>query len=101
MLPQRCLLVHFEAALDFSRSESLAHNNISQICYWGQIPLQSAVVNCSFSDNLAPFGVTFILPAMVHTYTDFYIYIYIETALIAIELTNFVANNAAPSRQMK
>ena len=33
-----------------------AHNNISQICYCGQISLQSAAVNCSFSDNLTPFG---------------------------------------------
>ena len=30
----------------------LPHNNISQICYCGQISLQSAAVNCSFSDNL-------------------------------------------------
>ena len=30
----------------------LAHNNKSQICYCGQISLQSAAVNCSFSDNL-------------------------------------------------
>ena len=29
----------------------LAHNNISQICYCGQISFQSAAVNCSFSDN--------------------------------------------------
>ena len=43
----------------------LAHNNISQICYCGQISLQSAAVNCSFSDNLTPLGVTFILLAMV------------------------------------
>ena len=51
----------------------LAHNNISQICYCGQISLQSAAVNCSFSDNLTPLGVTFILLAMVrvqiHTHT--------------------------------
>ena len=40
MLPQRCLLAHLEA--------TLAHN-ISQICYCGQISLQSAAVNCSFS----------------------------------------------------
>ena len=26
----------------------LAHNNISQICYCGQISLQSAAVNCYF-----------------------------------------------------
>ena len=43
----------------------LAHNNKSQICYCGQISLQSAAVNCSFSDNLTPLGVTFILRSMV------------------------------------
>ena len=43
----------------------LAHNNISQICYCGQISLQSAAVNSSFSDILSPLGVTFILLAMV------------------------------------
>ena len=44
----------------------LAHNNISQICYCGQISLQSAAVNCCFSDNLTPLGVPFILLAMEH-----------------------------------
>ena len=44
----------------------LAHNNISQICYCGQTSLQSAAVNCCFSDNLTPLGVTFILLEMVH-----------------------------------
>ena len=44
----------------------LAHNNISQVCYCGQISLQSAAVNYSFSDNLTPLGVPFILLAMVH-----------------------------------
>ena len=34
----------------------LAHNNISQICYCGQISLQSAAVNCSSSDNLTLLG---------------------------------------------
>ena len=29
----------------------LAHNNKSQICYCGQISLQSAAVNCNFSDT--------------------------------------------------
>ena len=43
----------------------LAHNNKSQICYCGQISLQSAAVNCSFLDNLKPLGVTYILLAMV------------------------------------
>ena len=39
----------------------LAHNNKSRFCYCGQISLQSAAVNCSFSDNLTPLVVTFIL----------------------------------------
>ena len=39
----------------------LAHNNISQICYCGHISIQSAAVNCSFSDYLTPLGVAFIL----------------------------------------
>ena len=43
----------------------LAHNNISQICYCGQISLQSAAVNCSFSDNLTPLVITFVLLATV------------------------------------
>ena len=43
----------------------LAHNNKSQICYCGQILLQSAALNCRFSDNLTPLGVTLILLAMV------------------------------------
>ena len=30
----------------------LDHNNIDQICYRSQISLQSAAVNCSFSENL-------------------------------------------------
>ena len=47
----------------------LAHNNISQICYCGQISLQSAAVNCSFYDNLSPLGVPFILLAMVRPKT--------------------------------
>ena len=29
----------------------LVHNNISQICYCGEISLQSDAVNCSFSDT--------------------------------------------------
>ena len=44
----------------------LAHNDISQICYCGQISLQSAAVNWSFSDDLISLGVTSILLAMVH-----------------------------------
>ena len=54
--PQKFSLAHFEATLSFSRSFLLAHNNKSQICYCGQISLQSAAVNCSFCDNLIPLG---------------------------------------------
>ena len=43
----------------------LAHNNTSQISYCGQILLQCAVVNCNFSDNLTPLGVSFILLGMI------------------------------------
>ena len=45
----------------------LAHINISPICYCGQLSLQSAAVDCSFSDNLTPLGVALILLAMVPT----------------------------------
>ena len=43
----------------------LAHNK-SQFCYLGQILLQSAENNSSFSNNLTPLGVTFILLVMVY-----------------------------------
>ena len=48
-----------------------------KICYCAQDSLQSDTVNCSFSDNLTPLGVTFILLAMVHlienfTYMNYY-----------------------------
>ena len=49
----------------------LAHNNNREISYCSQISLQSAAVNNSFSDNLTPLGVTFILLAMVHHKTIF------------------------------
>ena len=45
-------MVHLILAL----ANLLAHNNIGQICYCGQISLQSAAVNCSFCDNLTPPG---------------------------------------------
>ena len=54
----------------------LAHNNISQICYWGQISLQSAAINCNFSVNLTPSGVTFILLAMLPLVVHFQIIFY-------------------------
>ena len=38
--------------------------NINQISYCGQISLLSAAVNCSYSDNLIPLVVTFILLAI-------------------------------------
>ena len=70
----------------------LAHNNKSQICYCGQILLQRAAVNCSFSDNPKPFGVTFIyagdgttgllkicIRKLTINISQIYIYIYIYT----------------------
>ena len=36
----------------------LAYNNKSQICYCGQISLQCAAVNCSFSDTFG--GIIYI-----------------------------------------
>ena len=48
MLPMKVKLLSILAVENL-----LAHNNISQICYCGQILLQSAAVNCSFSDNLS------------------------------------------------
>ena len=43
--PQRCLIAHFEATTILAVTNLLAHNNISQICYCGQISLQSAAAN--------------------------------------------------------
>ena len=55
---KRCLLAHFWAIYIIHSilavANLLAHNNISQICYCGQISLQSSAVNCSFSNNLTP-----------------------------------------------
>ena len=73
MLPQRYLLAHFEITLDFSPVNLLAHNNISQICYCGQISLQSAAVNCSLFWLSDIFGVViFILLVMAQetSYSD-------------------------------
>ena len=65
--PQRSLFAHFKAMHSILViANLLAHNNISQICYCGQISLQCAAVNFSFSDNLTPVGVPFNLLAMVH-----------------------------------
>ena len=43
----------------------LAHNNKSQICYCGQISLQSAAVNCSFSDT---FGANIYFACNIYSY---------------------------------
>ena len=56
MLPQRCLLAISKLHSILALANLLAHNNISQICYCGQILLQSVAVNCSFTDNLTPLG---------------------------------------------
>ena len=64
MLPQK-VLKHFEATLEFSLANLFAHNNKSQICYCGQISLQSAPINFFFWQSETPLGVTFILLVMV------------------------------------
>ena len=64
--PQRCLLAHSKLHSILPVENLLVHNNISQICYCGQISLQSAAVNCSVSDNRTPRGDLFILLAMVY-----------------------------------
>ena len=53
----------FELVTILAVANLLAHNNISQICYCGQISLQSAAV---FLIIRQLWGVTFILLAMVH-----------------------------------
>ena len=60
----------------------LAHNNISQICYCGQISLQSTAVNCTFSDNLRPLEVTFISLAMIQHLLNSFILIFYKISLI-------------------
>ena len=62
----------------------LAHNNKSQICYCGQISLQSAAVNCTFSDT---FGGN-IIYIYIHTHTRIYIVFYIpEKGCALTEIT--------------
>ena len=51
-----------------SVANSLAHNNIIQICYCGQILLQSAAVNCWQYATFWGGGVTFIFLVMIHRY---------------------------------
>ena len=46
-------------------ANSLSHNNISHICFWCQISLQSVAVNCCFSGNLTPLEIPFILMVIV------------------------------------
>ena len=65
MVPPKVFTCPFRSYTISAVANLLAHNNISQICYCGQISLQSAAVDCSFSDNLTPLGVTFILLATV------------------------------------
>ena len=63
MLPSKVfteVAIHFEATLYFSLTNFLAYNNIAKsksVANCRQISLQSAAVDCSFSDNLIPLGV--------------------------------------------
>ena len=69
MLPPKVFTCHFEATLNLAVANLLVQNNISIIFYCGQISLQSAALNCSFSDNLTPVVVPFILLAKEHEVT--------------------------------
>ena len=65
--PQRFLLAHFVAIYTpytVAIYSLLVHIDISQICFCGQISLQSATVNYRFSGNLTPLVETFILLTM-------------------------------------
>ena len=62
--PQKVFTCPFRSYSILAIANLLAHNNKSQICYCGQISLQSAAVNCSLSENLTPLQVTFILLAV-------------------------------------
>ena len=91
-------------------ADLFAHNNISQICYCGQISLQNAAVNCSFSNNLTPLGVAlnFAVPLLctfhffhsassntvhaVHIYAKlilfvFLIYIFVYSTSLRVKVT--------------
>ena len=65
--PPKVLTCPFRSNTILAVANLLAHNNISEICYCGQISLQSAAVNYSFSDNLIHIGVPYILLAIVHS----------------------------------
>ena len=60
--PHRCLLAHSLLAM----TNLLARNNMSQICQFCKISLQSVAVNSSFCDKLTLLVVPFILLSMVH-----------------------------------
>ena len=60
--PQRCLLAHFEATLDFSRSEFTCPI-ITKVKFVTAVKFHYRVLQLVF---LTPLGVTFILLAMVH-----------------------------------
>ena len=49
---QRCFLAIPKVHSILAEANLRAHNNISQICYCGQILLQGVALNCSFSDNM-------------------------------------------------
>ena len=73
----------------------LAHNKISQICYCGQISLQNAAFNCSFSNNLTPLGVTFILLVMV-PFLNFKIH-FLKNFKVKNDLDSFTIDNSGRS----
>ena len=64
---------------------------MSQICC-GQISLQSAAVNCSFSENLTPLGVTFILLDIVLKRMVFLVFFLYESFIFEIVNCQLIVN---------
>ena len=72
------------------------HNNISQICYCGQISsqLECCSYNCSFSDNLTLLGVTCIatINSKINSTPDG-VYLHILKLHSILALANLLAHN--------
>ena len=82
LLPKGVYLPILKLHSILAEATLLAHNNINQICYCGQISLQSAAVNSNFSDNLAPFGSNIYFAVdgtfmFIKSFGNIYIYSYI------------------------
>ena len=52
MVPQMCLLAHFEATLDFSRSEFTCTYINLWLCYYGQVKFSTAKIECTINSKI-------------------------------------------------